>query len=79
MSGYLDSSTWRWKIQTVPTMSRKSTLTPCARGIWIKMLLSAKWAHVMPYSVLPIVDGPPGGYKGFAPTNHSVIELDDFP
>jgi hypothetical protein len=29
--------------------------------------------------VLPIVDGPPGGYRGYAPTNHSVIELDNFP
>lgn len=32
-----------------------------------------------PSSVLPIVDGPPEGYHGFAPDNHSLIRIDDFP
>lgn len=30
-------------------------------------------------SVLPIVDGPPEGYHGFQPNNHSVITLDAYP
>lgn len=35
--------------------------------------------HIHAHSVLPIVDGPPEGYHGFVPHNHSVIRIDDYP